>query len=71
MVVPFYVRPPLPVASFGLYFGTGITVGATFGGGGWGGGGSSTIIYNHNTYINNHAWNNTNYNGPCFPFRRG
>lgn len=28
-----------------------------------GGGGSTTIIYNHNTYINNHTWNNTNYNG--------
>ncbi|MGA9988902.1 MAG: DUF3300 domain-containing protein [Terriglobales bacterium] len=82
VVVPFYVPPPLPVASFGLYFGTGITIGATFGGGGWGGGfgwgwhawnvnwgggwgggGGSTIIYNHNTYINNHTWNNTNYNG--------
>ena len=38
VVVPFYVPPPLPVASVGLYFGTGITIGATFGGGGWGGG---------------------------------
>ena len=28
-----------------------------------GGSGSTTIIYNHNTYINNHTWNNTNYNG--------
>ena len=28
-----------------------------------GGGGNTTIIYNHNTYINNHTWNNTNYNG--------
>ncbi|MGB6679535.1 MAG: DUF3300 domain-containing protein [Terriglobales bacterium] len=28
-----------------------------------GGGGSTTIIYNHNTYINNHTWNNRNYNG--------
>jgi hypothetical protein len=28
-----------------------------------GGGGSTTIIYNHNTYINNHTWNNSNYNG--------
>jgi hypothetical protein len=28
-----------------------------------GGGGGTTIIYNHNTYINNHTWNNTNYNG--------
>jgi hypothetical protein len=82
VVVPIYVPPPLPVASFGLYFGTGISIGATFGGGGWGGGfgwgwhawnvnwgggwgggGGSTIIYNHNTYINNHTWNNTNYNG--------
>ncbi|MGA7080940.1 MAG: DUF3300 domain-containing protein [Terriglobales bacterium] len=82
VVVPYYVAPPLPVASFGLYFGTGITIGASFGGGGWvgggfgwgwhawglnwgccGGGGSTTIIYNHNTYINNHVWNNRNYNG--------
>ena len=63
VVVPMYVAPPLPVASFGLYFGSGITIGATFGGGGWGGGGGSTIIYNHNTYINNHTWNNTHYNG--------
>jgi hypothetical protein len=82
VVVPMYVAPPLPVASFGLYFGTGISIGATVGGGGWGGGfgwgwhawnvnwgagwgggGGSTIIYNHNTYINNRTWNNTNYNG--------
>jgi hypothetical protein len=28
-----------------------------------GGGGRTTIIYNHTTYINNHTWNNTNYNG--------
>ena len=28
-----------------------------------GGGGGTTIIYNHNTYINNHIWNNSNYNG--------
>jgi len=28
-----------------------------------GGGGNTTIIYNHTTYINNHTWNNTNYNG--------
>jgi hypothetical protein len=28
-----------------------------------GGGGSTTIIYNHNTYINTHTWNNTHYNG--------
>jgi Protein of unknown function (DUF3300) len=81
VVVPMYIAPPLPVASFGLYFGSGISIGATFGGGwgggfgwgwhswnvnwggGWGGGGGSTIIYNHNTYINNHTWNNTHYNG--------
>ena len=82
VVVPMYVAPPLPVPSFGLYFGSGITIGATLGGGGWGGGfgwgwhswnvnwgggwgggGGSTIIFNHNTYINNHTWNNTNYNG--------
>ena len=81
IVVPYYVAPPLPVASVGIYFGTPITIGAWFGGGGWGGGfgwgwhawglhwgccgggGSTTIIYNHNTYINNHTWNNRNYNG--------
>jgi hypothetical protein len=81
VVVPLYVPPPVPVAAVGLYFGSGITIGATFGGGGWGGGfgwgwhawgvnwgccggsGSTTIIYNHNTYINNHTWNNNNYNG--------
>jgi hypothetical protein len=82
VVVPMYVAPPLPVTSFGLYFGSGISIGAAFGGGGWGGGfgwgwhswnvnwgggwgggGGSTIIYNHNTYINNHTWNNTHYNG--------
>ena len=81
VVVPYYVPPPMPVASVGLYFGTPITIGAWFGGGGWGGGfgwgwhawglnwgccgggGSTTIIYNHNTYINNHTWNNNHYNG--------
>lgn len=80
VVVPLYVPPPLPVAAVGLYFGSGISIGATFVGGGWGGGfgwgwhawnvnwgggggGSTTIIYNHNTYINNHVWNNRNYNG--------
>ncbi len=80
VVVPLYVPPPGPVAAVGLYFGTGITLGATFGSGwgggfGWGwhawnvnwgccgGGSSTTIIYNHNTYINNHTWNNANYNG--------
>jgi Protein of unknown function (DUF3300) len=81
IVVPYYVPPPLPVASVGIYFGAPITIGAWFGGGGWGGGfgwgwhawglhwgccgggGSTTIIYNHNTYINNHTWNNNHYNG--------
>jgi hypothetical protein len=81
VTVPFYVAPPVPVVATGLYFGAGITVGATFGGGGWGagfgwgwhawnvnwggwgGGGGGTVIYNHNTYINNRTWNNTNYNG--------
>jgi len=81
LVVPYYVAPPLPVASFGLYFGSGITLGASFAGGGvgggfgwgwhawgvnWGccgGGGSTTIVYNHNTYINNHTWNGNQYNG--------
>jgi hypothetical protein len=81
IAVPFYVAPPVPVVATGLYFGAGITVGATFGGGGWGagfgwgwhawnvnwggwgGGGGGTVIYNHNTYINNRTWNNTNYNG--------
>jgi Protein of unknown function (DUF3300) len=81
IVVPYYVAPPLPVASVGIYFGAPITIGAWFGGGSWGGGfgwgwhawglhwgccgggGSTTIIYNHNTYINNHTWNNNHYNG--------
>src|SRR5580704_82575 len=82
VVVPLYVAPPVPISSFGLYFGSGITIGAAIGGGGWGGGfgwgwhswnvnwgggwgggGGSTIIYNHTTYINNHTWNNNNYNG--------
>ncbi|HLX85575.1 MAG TPA: DUF3300 domain-containing protein [Terriglobales bacterium] len=88
VVVPYYVAPPVPVTGFGLYFGTGITIGASFGGGGWGGGfgwgwhawnvnwgccgggGNTTIIYNHNTYINNRTWNNTNYNG-YHPWRPG
>jgi hypothetical protein len=37
VVVPYYVAPPLPVASVGIYFGAPITIGAWFGGGGWGG----------------------------------
>lgn len=74
VAVPLYVPPPVPVASVGLYFGGGVAVGAVVGGGGWGGwgwnawnvnwggwgGGGSTIIYNHNTYINNRSWA---YNG--------
>ena len=81
VVVPYYVPPPLPVASVGVYFGAPITIGAWSGGGGWGagfgwgwhawglhwgccgGGGSTTIIYNHNTYIHNHTWNNNHYSG--------
>jgi hypothetical protein len=77
VTVPLYVPPAVPVASAGLYFGAGVAVGAAVGGGGWGGGwgwnawnvnwggwggGGSTIIYNHNTYINNRTWNN-GYNG--------
>ncbi len=38
VVVPLYIPPPVPVATVGLYFGSGITIGASFGGGGWGGG---------------------------------
>jgi hypothetical protein len=58
--------------SIGASFGGGGGWGGGFGWGwhawnvNWGccgGGGSTTIIYNHNTYINNRTWNNTNYNG--------
>ena len=74
VAVPLYVPPAVPVASAGLYFGSGVAVGAVVAGGGWGGGwgwnawnvnwggwggGGSTIIYNNNTYINNRTWNNT------------
>jgi hypothetical protein len=38
MAVPLYVAPPLPVAAAGVFFGSGITIGAAFGGGGWGNG---------------------------------
>ena len=39
VVVPYYAPPPVPVASVGLFFGSGIAVGAVVGGGGgWGGG---------------------------------
>ena len=37
VVVPFYVPPPMPVASVRLYFGTGVVIGGAYGGG-WGGG---------------------------------
>jgi hypothetical protein len=37
VVVPYYVPPPMPVVATPIYFGTGITIGATFGGG-WAGG---------------------------------
>ena len=76
-VVPYYT-PPFAVAAVGLSFGAGISIGAAFGGGGfvgggfgwgwgawgcnWGGGGGGTVIYNHNTYINNHNWHGGNYN---------
>ena len=78
VAVPLYVPPATPVASAGLYFGAGVAVGAVVAGGAWGGGwgwnawnvnwggwgdGGSTIIYNHNTYINNRTWNHTTYNG--------
>ena len=78
VAAPLYVPPPVPAASVGVFFGPAVTVGATLGGGGWGagvgwgwnawrlnwgGGGGSTIIYNNNTYINNHIWNNRPYNG--------
>lgn len=38
VVVPFYVPPPLPVAQVGVFFGSGVTIGAGFGGSGWGAG---------------------------------
>ena len=78
VAVPLYVPPAVPVASAGLYFGSGVAVGAVVAGGGWGGGwgwnawnvnwggwggGGSAVIYNNNTYINNRTWNNTGYNG--------
>ena len=66
--VGIYFGAPITI---GAWFG-----GGGWGGGfGWGwhawnvnwgccrGGGGTTIIYNHNTYINNRTWNNTNYNG--------
>ena len=85
LVVPFYT-PPVAFAAASVTFGSGISIGAFFGGGGvvaggvvggfgwgfhawninWGccgGGGNTTIVYNHNTYINNRTWNNNHYNG--------
>lgn len=89
LVVPLY-QPPVVFAAPVVTFGSGISIGAFFGGGGFvaggvvgggfgwgfhawninwggccgGGGGSTTIIYNHNTYISNRTWNNSNhYNG--------
>lgn len=62
VVLPaYYVPPPVPVASVGLYFGDGISVavraGGSWGWHGWGlnwwGGGGGTVIYNNTTYINN------------------
>lgn len=78
VVVPFYVPPPMPVAHVGIFFGTGVVVGAWGGGVNWGwhawnmnwgccgGGGSTTIIYNHTTYINNRipGPNGRGYIGP-------
>src|SRR5208282_5357034 len=54
VVVPLYVPPPMPVAAVGLYFGGGVTIGATFGGGGWGAGFGWGW----------HAWN-VNWGGCC------
>ncbi|MBS0327337.1 MAG: DUF3300 domain-containing protein [Proteobacteria bacterium] len=62
VVLPaYYVAPPVPVASVGLFFGDGVSVAASVGSGwgwhGWGlnwwGGGGGTVIYNNTTYINN------------------
>jgi hypothetical protein len=76
VTVPLYVAPATPAVSAGLYFGSGVAVGAVVAGGGWGGGwgwnawnvnwggwggGGSTVIYNNNTYINNRTWNNNGY----------
>ncbi|MDW5266947.1 MULTISPECIES: DUF3300 domain-containing protein [Acidobacteriaceae] len=66
LTVPLYVPAPMPIASVGLYFGSGVSVGAVAIGGGWGGGfgwhawnmnwgGGGTVIYNHTTYINRHT----------------
>jgi Protein of unknown function (DUF3300) len=76
VVVPMYT-PPVVYSAPVLNFGLGVTFGgggwAVGGGFGWGfhawacnwggGGGGNTIIFNHNTYINNNTWHTTNYNG--------
>jgi len=77
IVVPLYT-PPVVFAAPVVTFGAGIVFGGgggfvAGGGFGWGfhawacnwggGGGGSTIIFNHNTYINNNTWRNTSYNG--------
>jgi hypothetical protein len=76
VVVPAYLPPPVPVVAAGVFFGSGIAVGATFGGGGWGGGfgwgwhawnvgwggGGGNVIFNNNTYINKTVINRTTYN---------
>jgi hypothetical protein len=61
VVLPaYYMPPPVPVASVGIYFGDGVSVAVRAGGGwGWHGwglnwwGGGGTVIYNNTTYINN------------------
>jgi len=77
-VVPAYT-PPFAVATMGIAFGSGVTVGAVIGGGvgfGWGwhawacnwaggGGGGATIVYNHTTYINNRTYNGYHPWGPA------
>jgi Protein of unknown function (DUF3300) len=80
IAVPLYVPPPVPVVAAGLYFGSGIAIGASFGGGGWGGGfgwgwnswnvgwgGGGNVIYNNNTYINRTVINRTTNNNPWSP----
>ncbi|HTV04068.1 MAG TPA: DUF3300 domain-containing protein [Acidobacteriaceae bacterium] len=81
VAVPLYVPPPMPVAVTGLYFGSGITIGAAFGGGwggggfGWGwhawnvnwvGGGGGAVVYNNRTVINRTVINRTVINRPGY-----
>jgi hypothetical protein len=77
-VVPYYTPPYAAVGvsfgagiAIGAAFGGGGFVGGGGGfGWGWGawglnwggGGGGGTVIYNHNTYINNRSWHGGNYN---------